>query len=216
MIDGMVYGEDPRQGYVEQNTFYHPELKFQFRVPGDRALQNSPQQVQMAPKSGKALMAMTLAPGESLQAAAEAVIRKRAYPARVQQCTGKRFAGRCPGCLAEQAQQKVRALFYLIQYGNAIYQLMGISNERDFSSYIPLFKATMTSFRKLDDLEKLNRQPDRVRIKGVRQAGTLAAVLRELGTPEDKIPELSILNGMQPEARVEQGTLVKVIDQYEQ
>ena len=65
MIDGMVYGEDPRQGYVEQNTFYHPELKFQFRVPGDWALQNSPQQVQMAPKSGKALMAMTLAPGAS-------------------------------------------------------------------------------------------------------------------------------------------------------
>ncbi len=28
MIDGIVFGEDPRQGYVENGVFYHPELKF--------------------------------------------------------------------------------------------------------------------------------------------------------------------------------------------
>lgn len=217
MIDGLVYGEDPRQGYVEGSTFYHPELKFQFRVPGDWALHNAPQQVQMAPKGGKALMTLTLVPGASLQTAAEAVIQKNGLTLLESgnvQVNGLPAIALVAG--QEQAQQNVRALFYLIQYGNAIYQLMGISNAGDFSNYIPLFKATMTSFRQVDDPEKLNRQPDRIRIKGVRKTGTLAAALRELGTPEDKIPELSILNGMQPEARVEQGTLVKVIDQYEQ
>ena len=34
MIDGIVYGEDPRQGFVEGNTFYHPEMKFRFNFPG--------------------------------------------------------------------------------------------------------------------------------------------------------------------------------------
>ena len=33
LIDGLVFGEDPRQGYVEGNIFYHPELKFKFSVP---------------------------------------------------------------------------------------------------------------------------------------------------------------------------------------
>jgi len=33
LVDGIVYGEDPRQGYVEGTTFYHPELKFQFTYP---------------------------------------------------------------------------------------------------------------------------------------------------------------------------------------
>ncbi len=33
MVDGITYGEDPRQGYVESNAFYHPELKFQYPVP---------------------------------------------------------------------------------------------------------------------------------------------------------------------------------------
>src|SRR5687768_9111708 len=32
-IEGIVYGEDPRQGYRENNVFYHPELRFQFPTP---------------------------------------------------------------------------------------------------------------------------------------------------------------------------------------
>ena len=33
MIDGMIYGDDPAQGYVDNNVFYHPELKFEFPFP---------------------------------------------------------------------------------------------------------------------------------------------------------------------------------------
>ena len=47
MIDGMVYGEDPRQGFVESNIFYHPDMKFKFPVPTGWQLLNSPIQVQM-------------------------------------------------------------------------------------------------------------------------------------------------------------------------
>jgi predicted Zn-dependent protease len=67
MIEGMVYGEDPKQGFVEKDVFYHPVLKFQFPVPNGWMLQNSPQQVQMAPKNGKAMMSLSLAPGKSVE-----------------------------------------------------------------------------------------------------------------------------------------------------
>ena len=50
LIDGIVYGDDPRQGYVEGNTFYHPEMKFKFSIPVGWALENSPVQVRMVPK----------------------------------------------------------------------------------------------------------------------------------------------------------------------
>src|SRR5688572_20487557 len=63
MIDGIVYGEDPKQDFVEGNVFFHPVLKFQFATPQGSALQNTPQQVQMIPKDGRALMILTLAQG---------------------------------------------------------------------------------------------------------------------------------------------------------
>src|SRR5690606_20086381 len=32
-IEGLIVGEDPKQGFVEGGVFYHPVLKFQFSVP---------------------------------------------------------------------------------------------------------------------------------------------------------------------------------------
>ena len=68
MIDGLVYGEDPRQGYVDNNIFFHPELKFQYPVPPGWRVLNSPTQVQMAPQDGKALMVFTLSSKPDLSA----------------------------------------------------------------------------------------------------------------------------------------------------
>ena len=50
LIDGIVFGENPRQGFVENGTFYHPTLDFQFPVPTDWQLVNTPQAVQMGNK----------------------------------------------------------------------------------------------------------------------------------------------------------------------
>lgn len=70
MIDGLVYGEDPRQGYVENNVFYHPELKFQFPVPNTWKTINSPQQVQLVSQEGDAAVILMIAQEKSLDEAA--------------------------------------------------------------------------------------------------------------------------------------------------
>jgi predicted Zn-dependent protease len=74
-IDGVIYGTDPKQGFVENNVFYHPELRFQLPVPSGWQYENSPAQFQMAAKDGKSMMLFTLAPGKSLEEAAQTVIK---------------------------------------------------------------------------------------------------------------------------------------------
>ncbi len=69
MIDGLVYGEDPRQGFVENSVFYHPQMKFKYPVPAGWQLQNSPIQVQMAPADGKALIVFSLSTQKTLDEA---------------------------------------------------------------------------------------------------------------------------------------------------
>jgi predicted Zn-dependent protease len=44
-IDGMTFGDDPRQGVRRGREFIHPELRFRFTVPQGFALFNSPRQV---------------------------------------------------------------------------------------------------------------------------------------------------------------------------
>ena len=72
----MVYGEDPRQGYFINNQFYHPELKFQFPKPGGWNAVNTPVQVQMASKDGKAMLIFTLAQEKDLNSAINGLIQK--------------------------------------------------------------------------------------------------------------------------------------------
>ncbi|MDQ4139709.1 MAG: M48 family metalloprotease [Bacteroidota bacterium] len=218
MIDGIVYGEDPRQGFVESNVFYHPELKFQFPVPAGWAYQNSPQQFQMAPKDGKAMMALTLVPGKTLEEAAQQLLQKyqlQALESKKETVNGLPAFAMVADQKPQQGQQQqsptIRTLTYLIQYDNNIYSLMGISAATDFENYFTAFNSTMQQFRKLTDPAIINRQAELVRIKTVAKAGTLAQVLRQYNVPDKRLNEMAILNGMELDESVTAGSLIKVV-----
>ena len=70
----------------------------------------------------------------------------------------------------------------------------------------------MQNFKQLTDPAKLNKKPERVRIKTVNQATTLEQALRSFGVQDNKrLEEMAVLNGMKLKDRVTAGTLVKVI-----
>jgi len=44
-INGILYGDDPSQGFIDGRNFIHPELRFEFTVPEDFVLRNSQKNV---------------------------------------------------------------------------------------------------------------------------------------------------------------------------
>lgn len=214
MIDGIIYGEDPRQGYVENNIFYHPQLKFQFPVPQSWQFQNMASQVQMAPKDGRAVIMMTLASEKSLTEAANAVVQQNQL--QVQDSKNTTVNGLPAAALiADQQNQQdgsiTRALIYLIQYNNLIYKFYGITAANDFNAMRPFFENTMTNFRPLSDPSKINVQPEKIKIQTVKSNGTLEQALRSFNMPEKRLEELSVLNGMKLKDDVKKGMLIKTI-----
>ena len=219
LIDGIVYGADPRQGFVESSVFYHPELKFQFPIPQGWQHQNSPQQFQMADPTGKAMLLLTLAPGATLDEAGAAVAKQLS----LQVADSKRLTVNSFPALAfvgSQVQQDprtgqqvsgVRVLAYLIQDGKTIYALLGATAPADFAAYAPAFTSTMEGFRRLTDADKLKRQPERVRIRTAKSPTSLAQALKANGIPASRYEEMAILNGMQTTDRLDKGMLYKVV-----
>lgn len=214
-LEGMVLGEDPRQGFFEGGQFYHPELKFKFAVPDNWAKQNTPQAVQMAPENGKALMTLTLAPGNTLDEAAQATLQK--YGLQQVERDQETING-LPAIvlLADQPPQAeggtaIRTITYLIQYEGRIYSIMGISALGYHGSFAPIFTRTASSFAPLTDPDKLNRQPDRITIKTVNARKTVRQALRDLQMPEERMEELAVLNGMELDGMLEKNTLIKAI-----
>ena len=214
MIDGIVYGEDPRQGYFENGYFYHPEMEFQFAVPNGWQTANSPAQVQMAPSDGKAVLILTLAQGSTPQEAAQNYINQAQLQVVTQQNTNVNgfsayaFVG---DQVNEQNQQKIRSMTYMIKYNNLILQFTGMSLLENFHAYERFFKYTIDRFNKVTDRTKLNRKPERIKIVTVKSNGPLRSALTSFGMPSDRLEELSILNGMELNEQVTKGMLIKTV-----
>lgn len=218
MIEGIVYGEDPRQGFQEDNIFYHPELKFSFPVPAGWMLVNSPSQVQMAPKDGQALIVFSLAPENSAEAAAEQALGAlQLKPLESQRATVNGLPAvatvseRVSQDQQSGAQQHIRVLSYFIEYGGRVYVFHGVADNAAFGNFTRTFETAMTSFSRLTDSSKLNRQPKRIRLQQVKQDGSLESAFSRLGIPQSEMEELALLNNMELADEVKAGKLLKVI-----
>jgi predicted Zn-dependent protease len=211
-IDGLIVGEDPKQGFVENSTFYHPVLKIQFPIPTSWKHQNTPQQFQMAPIEGNAVMTLTLASGATLEEASDAVLEK--YSLTLVESKKETINGMpAVTMVAEQKQEATttRVLSSLIQFEGNIFSLMGVSDLSKFGSYEPVFLNTIRNFKELRDSEKLNRKPDSIKIKTIPEQMTLQAAFQNFGMPADRFEELALLNGMQLTDQLSKGMLIKVV-----
>lgn len=219
MIDGLIYGEDPKQGFVENSTFYHPELKFKFRIPNGWKHQNSPSQFQMADPNGKAIIVLGLQNAANLQAAQQAIIKESNLQVIEQsqiQVNGlpaiamiSRQIPQTQGQSQTQQTSALKLLTYIIQYGSNIYKLHGVSAEKDFNTYFNTFKSTLGDFSKLTDPSKLNVQPIVIKIATVKNNATAQQALSALGARQADMADLLLVNGMQANTQVKAGSLIK-------
>lgn len=215
-IDGMIYGEDPKQGYVENYVFYHPELLFSFPVPPDWRVNNTPQQVQMAPKDGKSVMILTLGEGSSPEEVAQKMItdhKLQVVERKNQNLNGMPVHAMVSDQVNEQNGQTIRIMTYLISYNNLIYVFHGMSAKEDFDKYVQSFNGTMRNFKKLTDQSKINKKPDLLKMITVQRANTLQNILTAAGQKKDRFRELALINGMALTDQVPAGTMVKTISQ---
>jgi predicted Zn-dependent protease len=218
MIDGIVYGEDPRQGYLESNVFYHPDMKFKFPVPPGWQLENSPIQVQMAPSDGKAAIIFTLAKQKTAAEASQTTIQElnltslesrnitvNGLPAVAvvsQQVSQNQQTG---------AEQTIKVLSYFIEYSGAVYVFHGVSAGENFGNYLQMFESTMANFNRLTEASKLNVKPKRIKVQSVRNSGTLADAFKAFGVPQNQMNDLALLNNMELTDNVSRGKLIKLI-----
>jgi predicted Zn-dependent protease len=218
MINGIVYGEDPTQGYVEGNIFYHPELKFKFSFPSGWEYENLPTQVNFGTDDGKALIVFTFAGQKTLQSAADSTLKQLGLTLISSE---KKTVNGMPGIATISKQtsqdqstgqeQTIRVLSYFIDYSGTFYVFHGVTAEADFISYNKVFESNMSTFNKLTDPAKLNVKPKRILVKKVERAGTLAETFTRMGVKTAQMDEVAILNNMVLTDKVQVGKLIKII-----
>jgi predicted Zn-dependent protease len=220
LIDGIVYGEDPRQGYTEGNTFYHPEMKFKFSYPSGWALTNAPTQVTIQPSDGKALILFTLAGQKSLQAAADSTLIQFGLTLQRSEKTTVNGMPAISMLSKQEGQDQSTGaaisntiLSYVIEYGTAYYVFHSVSTTADFPTYAGAMESSMKSFARLTDPSKINVTPKRIHIVKVQRTGTLASAFTALGVKQEMMKELALLNDLELTDQVQAGKLLKIVSQ---
>ncbi len=215
MINGIVYGEDPRQGFVENNVFYHPEMKFYYPIPTNWKTVNTPSQVQMAPKDGKALIMLTIGQGNSMEEASQNFITQ--YKLNQISSTRNAINGfQALTVVSEQINEQdpkasVSLLSNYISFDGMILVFHGVAGQSDFNSYRPYFNQTARGFNRLKDRSKLNKQPERLQVKKVTKSGSLSGILSSWGVPPKRHEEMAVLNSMKLKDQIGTGTLIKFV-----
>ncbi len=80
-IAGLTYGEDPRQGFFEGSTFYHPDLRFQLTYPQGWQTQNAPDAVVAMSPQQDAIIQLGLAGQTPPQQAAQQFLSQQGVQA---------------------------------------------------------------------------------------------------------------------------------------
>ncbi|MCB0507544.1 MAG: M48 family metalloprotease [Bacteroidetes bacterium] len=229
LIDGIVYGPDPRQGYLDKSNyvFYHPQMKFEYPIPKNWQFQNSPQAVQAANEDGTAAIILTLSSKKNFQEAAQELLE--AYQLKsVSSPVQNKFNGiDSYSFLAEQIDEnnttqqssstqsdaeKLTVLFTLYNYNGAIYVMQGMCAKKDYDNQKTNFAYSMKGFKALNDPKRINVIPERIKVVTVNNDATLKNIMIANNIPSNRYEEVAILNDMQQTTVVKKGTLVKMIE----
>ena len=211
-IDGIVFGQNPRNGFFRGSTFLHPELEFLLIFPDGWKTQNLAQMVAGVSPDQDALIQLTLAEGNSADAAAQEFFGQQGI--RV----GNTFSEPVNGLPARwgyfaattQNGQELRGLATFIGYGDNVFQILSYTPASRMSTYDRVFQRSLSSFDRLTDPEALNVQPKRLEIVELSGSMSLDDFAERYPSTVD-LKTLALINGVEEGSTLAAGRKMKRI-----
>jgi len=209
-VQGMTFGEDPRQGYFEGNAFYHPQMRFQIKFPDQWKKQNLPQAVVAVSPNEDAIVQLALAGQNSPEQAASQFLSQQGVRAGNASRTSINGLPAASSYFQAQTEQgQIEGLVSFISYGGQTFGLMAYTPAGKLSSYDQVFQSTIRSFTELRDQSKINVQPARVELVKVPRQLTLEQFNAQYPSSVP-IEQLAIINELEgPQALIPAGRTVK-------
>jgi len=194
MLDGIVFGADPRQGFFTEGLFRHPEFRFRLQFPAGWQRANQATRVVAGNEAGNAMAQLTLSEHGSPSEAATAFASQDGVTAQAARSTTVNgLPARAMDFRAESENASLRGTIAFIEYEERIYEVMGLSTASAWSANSGVLRATVESFAPEDDPAVLAVQPWRIDIVEVPSAMTLEAFMERWPSiaPEERIRVLN-------------------------
>ena len=212
-IDGLLYGDDPRQGMIEGNTFIHPDLRLTFTVPNGFYMLNGTRAVSINGQSGQAQLSTGPYNGNLetyVRQAFQAMggQQMQLAPQSLQRTTINGLPALYGAARVNTGQQNVDVTVIAYEFSN--------SQAFHFATITPAgrastFNSMFNSMRRINANEAAQVVPRRIDVVTAGRNDTVQTLAGRMAYGNAQVERFRVLNGLAANAQVVPGEKYKIV-----
>ncbi|SMO66589.1 M48 family metalloprotease [Gracilimonas mengyeensis] len=213
MIEGIMYGQNPREGFERDGTFYHPELAFQFPVPAGFQVINQPSAVILVNEAQDVITQFAIdsensSPESSVQQflAQEGITVMEEGSSDINNLNAYQAVASASG----QNGNELQLLISAISYDGNIYRFLSYTTASQFEEYNDAFLEIAGGFDSLHDESILNVQPVRLQIRAANRTAAFSSFIPNNLPMNITAEDIAIINQVHMDDTIEEGTRIKI------
>jgi len=212
-VDGVLYGDDPKQGIVEGNTFQHPDLRFAFTVPQGYGMQNGTQAVTISGQNGQAMFTTAGSYNGNMNDYLSRAIKQIAGDTQVQvgQVNRTTINGLPASYVTARANTQSGAvdltIFAYEFSGNSAFHFATLTQAGQGG----VFNSMYQSVRRLSASEAAAIKPRYIDVVTVRSGDTVSSLANRMAYDNYRTERFLVLNGLSSNAQLRAGQRVKIV-----
>ncbi|SER23437.1 Putative Zn-dependent protease [Faunimonas pinastri] len=207
-LDGMIFGDDPSEGFVRGHEFLHPRLSIAFRVPSTFRLENTREAVLAASGDNTAMRfdgvssAADMSPADYLASGWVNGL----VPDSIKSETVNGLPAATAAASASNWEFRIGA----VRVGSNMYRMI-FADRGDATKIEQALQDTLSTFRRLDPSELTRLQPLRLAIVRVRSGDTVASMAARMQGTETPLELFRVINGFSDNQDLTAGQKVKLV-----
>ena len=212
-IDGLIYGDDPKQGMIEGRTFIHPEFRLTFTAPQGFYMVNGTRAVSINGQSGQAQLSTGSYDG-NLGNYIRSVFRalggnqQTLAPASMEQTTVNGIPAAYGVARVNTGQQQVDVVVFAYEFSNSqAFHFAAITPAGQSGVFNPMFQ----SLRRITAAEAAQVIPRRIDVVTAGSGDSVATLAARMAYTNAQEQRFRVLNGLFGNAAVVPGQKYKIV-----
>ncbi|MEO0062697.1 MAG: repeat-containing protein YfgC precursor [Pseudomonadota bacterium] len=212
-INGLLYGDDPKQGVIEGNTFIHPGMRLSFAAPAGFYMVNSTQAVSINGDTGKAQLTSAAYSG-NLEAYVTQVFQalggqnSALAPQSLQRTTVNGIPAVYGTARVTDSQQNVDVAVFAYEFASGqAYHFAAITPAGGMGVFNPMFN----SMRRISAADAAQVVPRKVDVITAARGDSVATLARRMAYTDAQEQRFRVLNGLSGTDQVVAGQKYKIV-----
>jgi predicted Zn-dependent protease len=208
-VDGLIYGEDPSEGFARGRRFLHPKLGFTFLAPMAFTLDNTAQAILGVKEGGGQAMRLDVVRVPAEQKLSDYLTSgwiEGIDPNSIENLGVNGFTAATAIAKGDQWSFRI----YAVRFSSDVYRFI-FASKRLTPDIDKTFHDAVVSFRRMSLAETSSAKPLRIRIVTVGEDDTVEKIAARMSIHDRAVERFRILNGLTATDRVKPGDQVKIV-----